>query len=355
MHRTMPLALFVLFITVWAAVAKENTLRPRWTAAEANAWYAKQPWLVGCDFIPSTAVNQLEMWQADTFDPKTIDRELGWAAGIGMNVVRVYLQDLAYDADPAGFKKRVNEFLEIANRHGIKALFCIFDDCWNDNPKIGKQPAPKPGVHNSGWIRSPGTRCVNDPKEWPRLEEYIKDLLTTFSNDSRVLMWDLYNEPGNEGQKDKSLPLLKAVFGWARETKAKQPLTAGLWADLPNLNKFQLEESDVITFHNYGNAEGLKKQIAELKKLGYPIICTEWMARTRDSRVKTHLAIFKEANVGCLNWGLVSGKTNTIYPWGSKGGGPEPKPWFHDLFRPDGTPFDAEEVAEFRKLTGRGM
>ncbi len=38
----------------------------RWSVEKANEWYAKQPWLVGCNFIPSTAVNQLEMWQEET-------------------------------------------------------------------------------------------------------------------------------------------------------------------------------------------------------------------------------------------------------------------------------------------------
>ena len=132
----------------------------RWPVEKAQAWYAQQPWLVGCDFIPSTAINQLEMWQADTFDPDTIDKELGWAEGIGLNVVRVYLHDLAYAQDPAGFLERMDRFLEIAQRHGIRALFVIFDDCWLADPKPGKQPEPWPGVHNSGWGREPGPRPV---------------------------------------------------------------------------------------------------------------------------------------------------------------------------------------------------
>ena len=88
-----------------------------------------------------------------------------------------------------------------------------------------------------------------------------------------------------------------------------------------------------------------------LKKLGRPLVCTEYMARTQNSRFATHLPIFKEENVGCYNWGLVSGKTQTIFPWGSPKGAAEPKLWFHDIFHKDGRPYDEAEVALIRKLT----
>lgn len=325
----------------------------RWSAAKANEWYAHQPWLVGCNFIPSTAINQLEMWQADTFDPATIDKELKWASGLGFNTVRVYLHDLAWDADAAGFKKRMEQFLGIADRYGIRPIFVLFDDCWNANPKIGKQPAPQPGVHNSGWLQSPGRDVVNMPESWPRLEKYLKDIVGTFATDKRVLLWDLYNEPGNEGQGNKSLPLLKKAFQWAREVNPTQPLSAGVWSGLQDLNDFQTASSDVITFHNYNDAGNLAGQIEGLKKHGRPVICTEWMRRGT-SDVAACLPLFKKEGVGCCNWGLVAGKTQTIFPWGSPKGAPEPKVWFHDLLRKDGTPLNPEETDLFRKLTSPG-
>ena len=349
-HRLASL-LVLLLLALPLPAQEEKT--PRWSADAIEQWYAKQPWLVGCNFIPSTAVNQLEMWQADTFDPKTIDRELGWAADLGFNTVRVFLHDLAYEADPDGFKKRLDEFLTIAAKHKIRPMVVFFDDVWNPDPKVGKQPAPKPGVHNSGWMRSPGPKVVNDPKEWPRLEKYVADVLKTFGRDERIVVWDLYNEPGNEGQVDKSLPLLKETFAWARKARSTQPLTAGLWRydkAFQNLNDYQLAASDLVTFHHYGNAKDLSRLIGDLQKHGRPLVCTEYMARTQNSRFETHLPIFKEAKVGAYNWGLVSGKTQTIFPWGSKEGSPEPKVWFHDIFRADGTPFDPQEVAAIKRI-----
>jgi hypothetical protein len=312
----------------------------RWSKERANRWYDGLPWLVGCNFIPSTAINQLEMWQADTFDPQTIGRELGWAADIGFNTVRVYLHDLAWEADAKGFKKRIDQFLGIAAQNGIKPLFVIFDDCWNANPKIGPQPEPIPSVHNSGWLQSPGLDIVNNPESWERLERYVGDVVSTFSQDERVLMWDLYNEPGNNNNGKKSLPLVKEVFEWARSANPCQPLTVGIWFDVKELNAFQLAASDVITFHNYKPADDLVQQIAALKQYG-----------RRGSLVETNLPIFHQENVGCINWGLVAGKTNTIWQWGTEEGAPEPDPWFHDLFRQDDTPYREQEVALFRKLT----
>jgi hypothetical protein len=330
----------------------EDPLRP-WTAEQAWKWYNDQPWLVGCNFTPSSAVNQLEMWQTETFDPVTIDRELGYAEGLGMNIVRVYLHDLAWAQDPSGFKARIDTVLTLAGRHGIRVLLVLFDDCWNDMPKPGRQPEPVPGVHNSGWVKSPGSAVVNDSSSWGKLEDYVRDVVGTFGQDPRVALWDLYNEPGNGDQDGKSLPLLKATFRWARLVAPSQPLTAGVWYENQDLNAFQLSASDIITFHNYNDSLNLSSQISALRKYGRPLICTEWLRRTGNSIPQTHLPIFKRERVGCINWGLVSGRTQTIFPWGSAQGTPEPAVWFHDLFRADGTPFDEHEAMTFRTLTQR--
>ncbi len=326
----------------------------RWTTTQANDWYQRQGWLVGADFLPSTAINQLEMWQAETYDSTTIDRELGWASNIGMNVMRVYLHDLAWKADKEGFKQRMDQFLTIAKRHGIKILFTIFDDCWNPDAQTGVQPSPKPGVHNSGWVRSPNKATHDDPTQWGYLESYVTDILTHFRNDDRILMWDLYNEPGNSGYDLTSLALLMNVFEWAQAVRPSQPLTVGTWYENKVLNNYQLTHSDVITFHNYNNATNLEQEILEKQKLGRPLICTEYMARTRDSRFQTHLPIFKKYNVGAINWGLVAGKSNTIYQWDKPmPDGSEPAIWFHDVFRRDGTAYDTAEIKVIKQLTGK--
>jgi endo-1,4-beta-mannosidase len=349
-----------LFFILFAVVLLNNgnvyaqKERAVWSKTQAKNWYAKKGWLSGSNFIPSTAINQLEMWQAATFDPKTIDRELGYAQSIGFNAMRVFLHHVAWQEDAAGFKKRINDYLEIAAKHHIGTIFVIFDDCWNDTYHAGKQPEPKIGIHNSGWLRDPGTLYHTEPLLNDTLERYVKDILTTFKNDKRILIWDLYNEPGNSGYGNKSLPLVKKVFSWAREVNPDQPLSAGVWDQkLVDLTAFQLSNSDVITYHNYDKEPVHAKVIDSLKKYGRPLICTEYMARTRGSFFANIMPLLKKNNVGAINWGFVAGKTNTIYAWDTPmPNGDEPKVWFHDIFRKDGSPYSEEEIGLIQSLTG---
>lgn len=215
-----------------------------WTIQQANEWYAKQPWIVGCNFIPSTAINELEMWQAETFDTKTINKELALAQTLGFNTVRVYLHNLLWENDRAGLLVRMNEFLKATNQHSIKVIFVLFDDCWLPNPKSGKQPNPVPGVHNSGWLRAPGPDVVSHPDKWDMLELYTKDILLQFKDDKRILMWDLYNEPGNSEMSDMTFPLLEKVFQWSQGIRPSQPLTCATWnheEKFRRYNDFQLK------------------------------------------------------------------------------------------------------------------
>ncbi len=334
---------------------KQAEIRNVWTAEQANEWYKQWGWLRGCDFIPSTAINQLEMWQAETFDTATINRELGWAESIGMNAMRVYLHHVAWKVDSAGFKDRMNQYLTIADKHGISTIFVFFDDCWNPTYQAGKQPEPKPGVHNSGWIRDPGDLIHQDSTLVVTLERYVKDVLKTFSNDKRIILWDVYNEPGNSNYGNKSMSLLQKVFAWGREINPSQPLSAGVWnLSLGDLNKYQVENSDVITYHNYQNDTLHRACIDTLARYGKPMLCTEYMARKHRSRFDNIMPLLKERNIAAINWGLVAGKTNTIYAWDEPiPDGSEPKLWFHDIFRKDGKPYKQEEVNLIRSLTGK--
>lgn len=346
----------VLALALMTGWLPSVSAQPVWTTEQAMAWGARQPWIAGCNFIPSTAINELEMWQAATFDLPAIDRELGWAEGLGFNTVRVYLHNLLWEMDRAGFLSRMEQFLQATDRHKIRVVFVLFDDCWLPDPKPGRQPDPVPGVHNSGWLRAPGPSIVSNPQLWPPLESYTKGVLSAFRDDPRVLMWDLYNEPGNSGMEAMTYPLLEKVFQWAWSVRPSQPLTCATWnggEKFARYNALQLRNSDVITFHNYNDAQNLEAEILRLQALGRPIICSEYMARTNKSTFEKNMPVLRKHNVGAINWGLVSGKTNTIFPWGSKEGSPEPSIWFHDIFRADGTPFDSREVALIRELTGK--
>lgn len=350
--------------------ATEVAERKIWTKEQANKWYGKQPWYVGANFTPSTAINQLEMFQADSFDPATIDKELGWAESIGMNCMRVYLHDLLYQQDPEGFFKRVDEYLAIADKHHIKTIFVLFDSCWDPFPALGKQRAPKPHVHNSGWVQSPGQKVLQDTAQYPRLEKYVKETVGHYKNDNRIFAWDVWNEPDNmtgpsyekveiKNKVELVGKLLPQVFDWARSAKPSQPLTSGLWqgdwaqGKINDFHKMQLEESDIITFHCYDKPQDLENRIKQLQPLGKPMICTEYMARPNGSTFEGFLPVAKKYNVGMINWGLVDGKTQTKYPWDSwtKTYTAAPPVWFHEVFNTDGTPYIKAETDFIRKIT----
>ena len=329
----------------------------RWTSEEANKWYEGQGWLSGCDYIPASAINQIEMWSGSTWDPSRIDEELGWAEELGFNTMRVFLSSVVYANDPAGMKSRMKEFLSICDRHGIKPLFVFFDDCWDPESAYGPQRAPKPGIHNSGWVQDPSAaRRADTTVLYKELEAYVKDIVGTFRNDSRILLWDLYNEPGNRGHKDSSIPLVRNAFRWAREAGNTQPLTVGVWhGDFKALNALQLAESDVVSYHNYsGEIEIQQHAIDTLKAYGRPVINTEYMARTRGCTFQKIMPLLKENNVAAINWGFVSGKTNTIFAWNTPlPDVEEPEVWFHDIFRQDHTPFDPEEIEVIKRCNGK--
>jgi hypothetical protein len=356
------------------AQAKSQPQAERWTEKAANEWYAKHPWLVGSNYTPASAINELEMWQADTFDRPGIDKELSWAESIGLNTMRVFLHDLTWQQDPAGFKKRIDTFLQIAEKHHIKPLFVLFDSCWDPNPRLGKQHEPRPGVHNSGWVQSPGAEALRDSSQYPRLEAYVKSIVGAFGRDKRVLGWDVWNEPDNinrgsyEDLEPKNkvaliLALLPKVFEWAREAHPTQPLTSGVWKDgwsspdkLDAMEKIQIEMSDVISFHSYDKPEDFEKRILWLQPYHRPILCTEYMARGNGSTFQGSLPIAKKYHVAAINWGLVAGKTQTYLPWDSwqhPYTDREPAIWFHEIFRTDGIPYRQEEVEFIREIIGR--
>ncbi len=363
------------FLLATAALALAGGISPaeareQWTKAQAAAWYKQQPWLVGANYTPASAINQLEMWQPETFDPATIDKELGWAQSIGMNTMRVFLHNLLWEKDPEGFKQRIDAFLAIAAKHKIKPLFVLFDSCWDPNPVAGPQHPPIPGVHNSGWVQAPGAARLKDASQYDKLESYVKGIVGAFGKDNRILGWDLWNEPNNGGggnypatpDKNKYVAqLLPKVFNWARSVDPTQPLTSGVWigdhwddaSTLDAVEKTQVTQSDVITFHDYSWPETFERRARQMMTYGRPVICTEYMARGNGSTFDGSLPIAKRLNIGMMNWGFVDGKTQTRLPWDSWKKPytfEEPTIWFHEVFRGDGKPYRQAETDLIRRL-----
>ena len=346
---------------------------PKWSETQANDWWSKQPWLVGSNYIPATAVNQLEMWQAETFDTTRIDMELGWAEGLGMNTMRVFLHDIVWQQDPSGYRRRIDKFLGMAKKHKIRPILVLFDSCWFPFPASGIQPVPRKGIHNSGWMQSPGAKALTDPKQEIRLLNYIQEVILAFSTDDRILAWDVWNEPDNTNASsygaseplnkvERVKLLLPEVFKYARAGLPTQPLTSGLWKSgdwsspdkLDAIEKIQVEQSDIISFHNYDGPEEFEKRVKWLQQYHRPILCTEFMARPRGSTFKAILPIARQYKVAAINWGFAAGKTQTWLPWDSWKNpytDRQPDVWFHDIFFSNGNPYMQEEIDFIRSMT----
>jgi len=284
--------------------------------------------------------------------------------------MRVFLHNLLWEQDAPGFKKRIDTFLTIANKHHIKPVFVLFDSCWDPNPKLGPQHPPIPGVHNSGWVQAPGAARLADRSQYGKLQGYVKDIVGSFANDQRILAWDLWNEPNNNaGGNFASIPekqkliggLLDLVFTWAQSANPTQPLTSGVWtgnhwdkaATLDPIERIQLSRSDIMTFHDYGWPEVFAQRAHQMLSYGRPVICTEFMARGAGSTFDGSLPIGKRLNIGMINWGFVDGKTQTRFPWDSWKKPytyDEPTVWFHEVLRADGTPYRTAETELIKRL-----
>lgn len=370
----------------------------RWSEERINAWYSEQPWLIGANYYPASAINQIDMWQKETWDPKRIDLELGWAEELGFNTLRVYLHNLVWEDDEKGLYRRMDKFLDICSKHGIKPSFVFFDDCHFPNPKLGKQPLPVRAYHNSGWLNCPARELASryadgneTAEERELLKAYVQHTLRHFKDDERILYWELYNEPGRgkgengdmrradgskESMGDRSNRLVYDSWVWAREIAPSQPIASNSLGSVGKNNvRINRENSDFHSIHAYHNPETTEKWIKEYQSDNRPVIITEWLARTIGSTVADCLPVIKNNGAGAIQWGFVLGKTQTNWPWTSRknpdGKGnrniekeraegnvvkpgeeyPEPEVWFHDLLRPDGTPYRAEETDVIKSLT----
>lgn len=350
----------------------DHELAYRWSQSKANEWIEKNGWIVGCNYIPSNAINQLEMWQEETFSPEIIDKELSWAAGLGFNSVRVFLHHLLWEQDSEGFLKRIHVFLTVASKYKIKTMFVLFDAVWNPFPKLGLQPAPKLNVHNSGWVQSPGYDVLNNPDNYDTLHSYVNGVVSHFKNDKRILIWDLFNEPDNMNmtsykdddyafhKAELSMALLKKTINWVRVVNPIHPITMAPWKDdwscdtqISPLDNYMFTHSDIISFHCYEDKIKTEQRVLSLQRFGRPLLCTEFMARPFNCTFEEILPVFKKYNVGAYCWGLVAGKTQTHCPWDSwtTKYEKEPELWFHDIFRSNGEPYIQNEITFLQAIT----
>ena len=304
---------------------------------------------VGANYTPAGCVNAVQLWHE--FPAEVIQRELAAAKEhFGITSLRVYLHNIPFDAEKDRFLQRIEEFLALCDRHGIKPGFVFFDDCWNHEGITLRSRPPVKGRHNGRWAACPQDVQRTEEK-LPELKRYIQDVVRAHRRDGRVLWWEIYNEP--RMKSDYSARLRKLGYRWAKEVGPIQPVIC-CWDDSP--------ETDVVDAHNYGNnfsawdrqadlnprkgtvfTEAGARWFAPRRSNGEPIEVIDWLQRRK--------AAGKYVPGVYLCWELMVGNSNCRWYWGTKDGTPEPTiPWC-GLMWPDCTPVSLAEAEAVRHYT----
>ena len=305
---------------------------------------------VGANYTPAYAVNAVQMWHE--FRPEVIDRELAAAKRhFGLTSLRVYLHNIVFDAEKEPFLQRIEEFLKLCDRHGIKPSFTFFDDCWNHTGVTLDSQPPVPGRHNGRWAACPQDAERTD-EHLPRLKAYVQDVIRPHRDDPRVLWWEVFNEPNMKSPF--SVTLRKLGYQWAKEAKPTQPVLC-CWDDSP--------ETDIVDAHNYSaDFRGWDRQadLNPAKGAVFTEAGARWYAGKPTSNGEPCEVIHwlrqrKEADKYVpgvyLCWELMVGNSHCRWHWGTMDGAPEPPiPWC-GLLWPDGTPVSFAESEAIRSYT----
>ena len=375
-----------LFAACMAMVFMSSFAAPRtgpWTKEQAWEWYNAQPWIRGCNYMPASAANRYDMWQVWDCERRfeEMERELALAESIGFNAVRIIIAEdngfAVWCEDHDGYMRNLERFLALCGKHKIRAIMCLGNDCSRPKPlwsvpKPGPQPydigyhgGRKQSQHGSfpGMI---GYISADDPELRPKFFKMCGEVMEKYKDDDRVLFWNIWNEPGNNGRGKVSAPLVKEMFELAWKIGVKQPCAADVWNGKlePNLETAEgvaAAWSDIISFHCYSPLPSQIAYVKQLKeKFGRPMLNTEWLARIRGCDVQDCYPYFAQENIGCTCWGFVAGKYQTYEPWEGmwrrveKGyRGYKMTKWFHDLFRPSLRPYDPEEIDVIKNVNAQ--
>ena len=352
----------------------------RWSKEKAWEWYNSRPWIRGCNYMGSDCANRIDQWQEYGFEEKlkTADREFALMEKIGYNSIRIIIEYEVWDRQHDGFMDRLDRYIETAWRHGITSMIVLSNECSVRTPTF--QPAVfgeqfwEWGFHGgkewkTWYAHGTDTRynLLDDPEVVPHYYDMVREIMTKYARDERVIAWNVMNEPGN-GRASKSLPHLKKFFEIGREIDPIQPLMADVWRGMKNcratteIEQYALEKSDVISFHSYTSYDDNIRLIYQLKKIGRPAINTEWLHRFYQKLEEIFPLYFLE-RIGCYQWGLVQGKYQTYEysqaTWQKyeRDGYEAVKhidftKWCHDLYRFGGRfPYDPKEIEVIKKYT----
>lgn len=349
-----------------------------WSREKIWEWYNSKPWIRGCNFMSSDCANRIDQWQEYNFEERfeTTKRELALAAETGFNSIRIIPEFFVWKQEHDGFMERFERYISEAAKNGISCMIVLGNDCMPPKEEalarmhLGEQHVDW-GYHGGrkisqhGSFEGAGYSIIDEPEYAEEFYKYVKEIVTKYKNDKRIIIWDVFNEPGNSKREKISMPVLKKMFEIIRNINPIQPLTVGVWRNydytvISEIEKFGLENSDIISYHNYGTYEQNIIILNWLKKFGRPIINTEWLNRCGGNSIEAHFPLFFLNKIGCYNWGFVAGKYQTYEPhnkiWDNYKKNPADferfdfTKWFHDLYRPSLNPYNPQEIELIKKF-----
>lgn len=351
----------------------------KWSKERAWEWYNARPWIRGCNYMSADCANRVDQWQEYGFEERfeTAAGELKLMAELGYNSIRIIPEFIVWKKEHDGFTERFERYIELAAQNNISCMIVLGNDCCPPKEealkrmRLGEQQVDW-GYHGGrrisqhGRFDGIGYSLLDDPEYTEKYYEFVREIVGKYKNDERVIMWDVYNEPGNSRRSGITLPHLEKFFEIIRDIDPIQPLTVGIWSqstELENLTeaeKYGLENSDIISYHNYNSYENNVRELRLLKKLGRPVINTEWLNRCGGNSVEEMFPLFYLEKIGCYNWGFVAGKYQTYEPWNGIWDGYKENPeafehfdftkWFHDIYRPSHNPYNPKETELIKRF-----
>ena len=354
----------------------------KWSEEKVWKWYNQRPWIRGCNFMSSDCANRADQWQEYGFEERfeTTKRELKLVKETGFNSIRIIPEFIVWLKEHNGFMERFERYIEEAHKNGISCMVVLGNDCMPPKEEalkrmnLGEQHVDW-GYHGGrkvsqhGVINGAGYSLLDEPEYAEKYYEFVREIVTKYKDDERIIIWDVFNEPGNSNRKSMSLPHMMKFFEIIRNIDPIQPLTVGIWSqtinfdNLLDIEKIGLENSDIITYHNYNNYENNIEEMHLLKKLGRPVINTEWLARCCKNTVEEMFPLYFLEKIGCYCWGFVAGKYQTYEPhnsvWYNYKDNPDAylnwdfdfSKWFHDLYRPSLNPYVPKEIYLIKKFS----
>lgn len=360
-----------------------SEIRGRWSKERVWKWYNERPWIRGCNYMSRDCANRIDQWQEHGFEERfeTTCEELKLAAETGFNSIRIIPEFYVWLKEHDGFMQRLERYVAAADKFGISCMVVFGNDCCPPKEEalnrlhLGEQHVDW-GYHGGrkisqhGRFEGAGYSVLDDPETAEKFYEFVREIVEKYKNDERIIIWDVFNEPGNSRRYSMSHLHMKKFFEIIRKIDPIQPLTAGIFSvsgyfdygKLPEIEKFGLENSDIISYHNYNSYINNVLELKRLKEFERPVINTEWLNRCAGNNVEEMFPLFFLEKVGCYNWGFVAGKYQTYEPWNTiwddlKSGAEYAKnydftKWLHDLYRPSLNPYNPKEIEIIKTICG---